>query len=184
MRHDPDWLADLGRYPSSRPYLKEQSLWAVWVYRLGRRVDRLQNGLWKRLMTGLYWLLFRIVETLLATSIPKSALIGPGLRIWHFGGIFIHPGVQIGANCTLRQGVTIGNRDIGGAVPVIGNDVEFGAYAQVLGGVRVGDRCRIGAMSVVLCDVPDGATAVGVPARILERQPGEEMPVILKAPGQ
>jgi serine O-acetyltransferase len=50
---------------------------------------------------------------------------------------------------------------------VIGDDVEFGAYAQVLGGIRVGNGCRIGAMSVVLDDVPDGATAVGVPARII-----------------
>ena len=67
----------------------------------------------------------------------------------------------------LRQGVTIGNRVADGAVPVIGDDVDFGAYAQVLGGVRIGNGCHIGAMSVVLCDVPDGATAVGVPARVI-----------------
>jgi serine O-acetyltransferase len=94
-------------------------------------------------------------------------VIGGGLRIWHFGGIFVHPEAQIGRNCTLRQGVTIGNRVADGAVPVIGDDVEFGAYAQVLGAVRIGNGCRIGALSVVLCDVPDGATAVGVPARIV-----------------
>ncbi|CAG0978701.1 serine O-acetyltransferase [Methylophilaceae bacterium] len=182
MQYDPDWQVDLTRYPSSRPLLKEQSLWAVWVYRFGRRVDRFKDSLWKRFMTGVYWLLFRIVETLLATSIPKSAWIGPGLRIWHFGSIFIHPDTIIGANCTLRQGVTIGNRHPGGAVPVIGNDVEFGAYAQVLGGIRIGDGCKIGAMSVVLCDVPDGATAVGVPAVIVEKKTGDEgQPAILKA---
>jgi serine O-acetyltransferase len=180
MRHDPDWLADLSRYPSSRPFLKEQSIWAIWVYRFGRRVDSLQDGFWKRLMTGLYWLLFRLVETMLTTSIPKSAFIGPGLRIWHFGSIFIHPDTVMGANCTLRQGVTIGNRHVDGAVPVIGSDVEFGAYAQVLGGIRIGDGCRIGAMSVVLCDVPDGATAVGIPAKILTKQPDVEMPIILR----
>ena len=100
---------------------------------------------------------------------PKTARIGPGLRIWHFGGIFVHSDVVIGSNCTLRQGVTIGNRHADGPVPVIGDNVEFGAYAQVLGGIRVGDNCQIGAMSVVLCDVPDGATAVGAPARIVFR---------------
>jgi serine O-acetyltransferase len=168
MRHpDPDWLADLRRYPAARPWLKEQSLWAVWLYRFGRRVDRLPPGGRKQLLTTAYWLLFRVVETLLATSLPKTAAIGPGLRIWHFGGIFIHPEAQIGAHCTLRQGVTIGNRVEGGAVPVIGNNVELGAYAQVLGGVHIGNDCRIGALSVVLGDVPDGCTAVGAPARIV-----------------
>lgn len=167
MHKDPDWLADLQRYPARRPMLKEQSLWAVWVYRFGRRLQRRPPGLVRRLLEVLYWLLFRLVETVTATSIPQSAVIGPGLRIWHFGGIFIHPEVQIGSHCTLRQGVTIGNREEGGAVPVIGDHVEIGAYAQILGGIRLGDGCRIGAMSVVLCDIPDGATAVGVPARII-----------------
>lgn len=167
--NDPDWLADLQRYPSPRPFLKEQSLWVVWVYRFGRRVDKLPAGLRKRVLTGLYWLLFRLVETAFAISLPKSAQIGPGLRIWHFGGIFVHANAVIGANCTLRQGVTIGNRAADGPVPHIGDDVEFGAYAQVLGGVHIGDGCRIGALSVVLCDVPDGATAVGNPARIIRR---------------
>ena len=167
MSHDSDWQADLRRYPAPRPFLKEQSLWAVWVYRFGRRVDRLPGGLRKKLSTVLYWLLFRVVETLLATSLPKTAVIGPGLRIWHFGGIFIHSDARIGAQCTLRQGVTIGNRVEGGPVPVIGNNVEFGAYAQVLGGIRIGNDCKVGAMSVVLSDVPDGCTAVGAPARII-----------------
>ncbi|MDX6636632.1 MAG: serine O-acetyltransferase, partial [Solirubrobacterales bacterium] len=86
-----------------------------------------------------------------------------------FGGIFVASGVRIGAGCTLRQGVTIGNRVDGGPVPALGDQVELGAYAQVLGGVRIGDGCRIGALSVVLDDVPDGATAVGAPARVIER---------------
>ena len=167
MPPDADWLADLQRYPASRPFLKEQSIWAVWVYRFGRRVDKEADGVSKRVFTAGYWLLFRWVETLLATSLPKAARIGPGLRIWHFGGIFVHPEVVIGARCTLRQGVTLGNRVENGPVPIIGNDVDIGAYAQILGGVRLGNGCKIGAMSVVLCDVPDGATAVGVPARVL-----------------
>jgi serine O-acetyltransferase len=167
MAADPHWLADVRRYAMPRPFLKEQSIWAVWVYRLGRRIDTRRDGAIKKICTGFYWLLFRFFETLVGISLPKSAAIGPGLRIWHFGGIFIHPAVVIGANCTLRQGVTIGNRHVDGPVPVIGSNVEFGAYAQVLGSVRIGDNCRIGAMSVVLSDMPDGATAVGAPARII-----------------
>jgi serine O-acetyltransferase len=164
---DPDWEADLRQYAMPRPFLREQSIWAVWVYRFGRRVDRRPDGLSKRLLTAFYWQAFRLVETITGISLPKSAVIGPGLRIWHFGGVFIHPGVVIGARCVLRQGVTIGNRVVDGPVPVIGDDVEFGAYAQVLGAVRVGNGCRIGALSVVLGDVPAGATAVGAPARVI-----------------
>jgi serine O-acetyltransferase len=174
MTEDADWSADLRRYGMRRPFLKEQSIWAVWLYRFGRRIDLRPDGLSKRALTSVYWILFRMIETLIGISLPKAAKIGPGLRIWHFGGVFVHPDSTIGANCTLRQGVTIGNRIVGGPVPVIGDDVEFGAYAQVLGGVRIGNHCRIGSMSVVLKDIPDGATAVGVPARII--MPGPDSP--------
>ncbi len=118
-------------------------------------------------MTPVYWLAFRVVETASGISLPKSARIGPGLRIWHFGNIFVHPDAVLGANCTLRQGVTIGNRHEAGRVPRLGDDVEVGAYAQILGDVQVGPGAKVGAMSVVLQDVPPGAVAVGNPARII-----------------
>jgi len=108
-----------------------------------------------------------VVETVTGISLPLGVQAGPGLRIHHFGGIFIHNDAVLGRGVTLRQGVTIGDRQPDGPVPVIGDDVEIGAYAQVLGGVTVGPGARIGAMSVVLQDVPAGATAVGIPARIL-----------------
>jgi serine O-acetyltransferase len=163
---DPDWQADLARYPA-RPWLREQSIWAIAVYRFGRRVDRRPPGLMRKLLDKLYWLVYRVIETLTGISIPKSVKIGPGLRIHHFGNVIVHADVEIGKNCVLRQGVTIGNRVDEGPVPVLEDDVELGAYAQVLGGIRVGRGARIGAMSVVLVDVPPGATAVGVPARVI-----------------
>lgn len=52
-------------------------------------------------------------------------------------------------------------------MPSIGNDVDIGAYAQILGGITIGNGCKIGAMSVVLTDIPDGATAIGVPAKVI-----------------
>ena len=110
----------------------------------------------RRFLDRFYWLAFRVTETLTGISIPKSVRVGPGLRIWHFGNIFVHAETVIGANCTLRQGVTIGNREDDGPVPVLEDDVELGAYAQVLGGVRIGRGAKIGAMSVVLVDVPPG----------------------------
>jgi serine acetyltransferase/GT2 family glycosyltransferase len=161
-----DWAADLACYPP-RPFLKEQSIWVIAVYRYGHRVDAMPHGLHKRLALTLYWALFRLVETTTGISLPKEAAIGPGLRIFHFGNIFLHPDVVIGARCTLRQGVTIGNIVANGPVPVLGDDVEVGAYAQILGGVRVGNGAKIGSMSVVLHDVPEGCTVAGIPARVV-----------------
>jgi len=167
MAQDLDWISDKERYGMSRPFLKEQSIWAVWLYRIGRRIDRKPDTTWRKFLVAGYWPLFRLIETVVGISLPKNALIGPGLRIWHFGGIFIHPNSVIGANCTLRQGVTIGNRYDDGLAPVLGDNVALGAYAQVLGNVRIGNNCRIGALTVVLHDVPDNATVVGNPARII-----------------
>jgi serine O-acetyltransferase len=166
------WQADLKRYPR-RPFLKEQSIWAIAVHRFGRWNDARRPGFTRWVLDRTYWLCFRVVETLTGISLPKSALIGPGLRIYHFGNVFVHSRAELGANCTLRQGVTIGDRHNDGAVPVLEDDVELGAYAQVLGGIRIGRGARIGAMSVVLCDVPPGATAVGVPARVIEAKQEE-----------
>jgi len=166
MAVDANWEADLSRYPKW-PFFKEQSIWAIWLYRFGRRVDSRSPTLVKKLLLKVYWVLFRVIETLTVISFSKSVQIGPGLKIHHFGNIFIHPDVVIGSNCTLRHGVTIGNRTLDGKAPVIGDNVEFGAYAQVLGDVRVGNSCKIGAMSVVVHDVPDGCTVVGVPAKVV-----------------
>ena len=168
---DPAWRADLARIGKPRAWLKEQSLWAIWVYRFGRRVDQRPAGFFKSALLLVYWFLFRVAETVTGISLPKSCAIGKGLRIWHFGGIFINPDAVIGENCTLRQGVTIGNRHEDGGSPVLGDEVDLGAYAQILGEVRVGNRCSIGAMAVVLTNIPDGATAVGLPARIVPYKP-------------
>lgn len=166
---DEDLKADLERYPP-RPFLKEQSVWAIWVYRFGRRTMMLKEGPIKSLRFWFYWLMFRGVETLTGISIDHRAVIGPGLRIYHFGNIFIHDRAVLGAHCTLRQGVTIGTVGDNGPAPTIGDNVEFGAYAQVLGGVRIGDNVKIGALSLVISDVPANLSAVGVPARIVFRR--------------
>jgi serine O-acetyltransferase len=93
--------------------------------------------------------------------------VGPGLRIHHFGAVVVHPDARIGARCTLRQGVTVGERRDGGGAPVIGDDVTLGAHAHVLGAIQIGDGARIGAMALVIEDVPAGATVVAPAARVL-----------------
>jgi len=163
---DPRLAEDLRRYPR-RPWFREQSVWAVLVYRFGRQNELRPPGALRWMLDRLYWLVYRVVETSTGITLPKGAEFGGGLRIHHFGCIVVHAQARIGRNCTLRHGVTIGNRYDDGPVPVIEDDVDFGAHAQVLGDVRVGRGAKIGAMSVVLTDVPPGATAVGVPARII-----------------
>jgi serine O-acetyltransferase len=168
--NDPDFEADLTRYPS-RPFLREQSIWAIWVYRLGRRILKRKPGVTRSIQLKIYWMLFRIVETLTGVSLPLDAQIGPGLRIFHFGNIFIHSSAIIGRNCTLRQGVTIGNRFTDGAAPIVEDNVEFGAYAQALGSIRIGANAKVGAMSLVLYDVPADTTVLGNPARPVSGKP-------------
>jgi serine O-acetyltransferase len=95
-------------------------------------------------------------------------ILGRGVIIEHQGGIVIHGSCEIGDNCIIRQGVTLGNRSLERPfdAPKLGCRVNVGAGAKILGSVRVGDDARIGANAVVLRDVPRGGLAVGVPARI------------------
>lgn len=169
---DQDWLDDLQRVGGSRrAFFREQSLWAIWVYRFGRRVDKRPDGFVKAVLLKQYWLMHRLVETLTGIGLPKSASIGGGLRIWHFGSVFVHPAVVMGRQCTLRQGVTLGDRGDGGGAPRIGDQVEFGSGAHVIGPVQVGCRVKVGALAVVVKDVPDDCTVVGNPARVVRKPP-------------
>jgi serine O-acetyltransferase len=100
-------------------------------------------------------------------DIPLNCQIAGGLSLPHPNGIVIHPDARIGPNCLIFQQVTIGTGGPIPGAPVIGGHVDIGAGAKVLGGVFIGDHSRIGANAVVMIDVPAGATAVGIPARIV-----------------
>jgi serine O-acetyltransferase len=101
--------------------------------------------------------------------IPYKTKIGT--KNIHFGhnglGVVLDYRCVIGNDVRIDQQVTIGIRWDEQSAPIIGNNVRIGAGAKVLGSIRIGNNVRIGANAVVLTDVPDGATAVGVPARIL-----------------
>nr|WP_252716921.1 hypothetical protein [Herbaspirillum sp. B65] len=73
MPQDPDWQADLARYNLRRPFLKEQSIWAIWVYRWGRRIEARPAGLMRKLQNTLYWPLFRLTETAFGISYGWSS---------------------------------------------------------------------------------------------------------------
>ncbi len=109
-------------------------------------------------------------------EIHPGAIIGKGLFIDHGMGVVIGETAEIGDNCTIYHGVTLGGtgKESGKRHPTIGNNVVIGAGAKLLGSFTVGDNSKIAAGSVVLDDVPANCTAVGIPARIA-RQDGKKI---------
>ena len=105
-------------------------------------------------------------------SIPPNTSIGAGFYIGHFGGIVVHHDVQIGVNCNLSQGVTLGLSSRGDrfGCPTVGDDVYIGPGAKIFGRITIGDRAAIGANAVVTRDVPESAVVVGSPARVVSGQ--------------
>lgn len=109
-------------------------------------------------------------QFLFACHIGSRAKIGDGCVFQHNGlGVVISEHAVLGDRCMVYQHVTIGALEDGSdEVPVVGDDVVIGANAILLGPIAIGNGVKIGAGSVVLHDIPNGATAVGVPARVLE----------------
>jgi len=104
-------------------------------------------------------------------EIHPGATIGKGLFIDHGMGVVIGETAEIGDNCLLYQGVTLGGtgKDKGKRHPTLGNNVMVGAGAKVLGPFKVGDNVKIAANAVVLEEIPPNSTAVGIPARVIKR---------------
>ena len=104
-------------------------------------------------------------------EIHPGAKIGSCLFIDHGMGIVFGETAEIGDNCTIYHGVTLGGtgKDTGKRHPTLGNNVTVGTGAKVLGNIRIGNNVKIGGNSVVVKDVPDNCTVVGVPGRIIKR---------------
>lgn len=112
-------------------------------------------------------------------EIHPGATIGKGLFIDHGMGVVIGETTEIGDNCTLYQGVTLGGtgKDTGKRHPTLGNNVLVGCGARVLGPFKVGDNARIAAGAVVLNEIPPDSTAVGVPAQVVKMN-GEKIDLL------
>ena len=157
---EPDWSRekprgfwDPGRklLKSIRDYQTAQNRSGLFA-NINRKAAVLRHGFW---------------SAVAGADIPLNTTIGGGLLLPHPNGIVIHPDVVIGPNCLIMQQVTLGSGP--GGVPVLGGHVDISAGAKVIGGARLADHSLIGANAVVLDDVPEAATAVGVPARIVNR---------------
>ncbi len=156
----PDWSRervflrwDPGRYllRSIRRYQRNRS-WRGPLAWAGRKWAVIAHRFWS-IISG--------------ADIPLDTVIGGGLILPHPNGVIVNHEAVIGPNCLLFQQVTLGAGGPLPGAPIVGGHVDIGCGAKILGGVRLGDHCRIGANAVVLTDVPPGATAVGVPARIV-----------------
>ena len=109
-------------------------------------------------------------------EIHPGATIGRGLVIDHGSGVVIGETAEIGDDCTIYQGVTLGGtgKDVGKRHPTIGNNVLVGAGAKVLGPIYIADNSKVAANAVVLKDISENSTAVGIPARVV-RQGGRRV---------
>ena len=135
---------------------------AHWLHRHHCRFLARAVSQWSKLWTGI--------------EIHPGARIGKRLVIDHGTGIVIGETAEIGDDCLLYQGVTLGGtgKDVGKRHPTLGSNVMVGAGAKVLGPIHVGNNARIAANAVVLREVPDNATVVGVPGHIV-RLCGEKL---------
>lgn len=138
-------------------------LHAVWFHRLN-------HSLWK---AGLKWLarfLSQFARWLTLIEIHPNARIGKRFFIDHGCGVVIGETTEIGDDCSLYQGVTLGGNVFTKGVkrhPTLLNNVTVGAGAKILGAVTIGENCQIGANAVVVKDVPANSIMVGIPARPL-----------------
>ena len=135
---------------------------AHWLLRHHCRFLARAVSQWSKLWTGI--------------EIHPGARIGERFFIDHGTGIVIGETAEIGDDCLLYQGVTLGGtgKDVGKRHPTLGNNVMVGAGAKVLGPIHVGNNARIAANAVVLREVPDNATVVGVPGHVV-RLCGEKL---------
>jgi len=133
-------------------------------------LHRLTHKLWK---ARFYWLA-RVISHfgrwLTGIEIHPGAVLGRRFFIDHGMGVVIGETAVIGEDCTLYHGVTLGGTSWkkGKRHPTLGNNVVVGAGAKVLGPIDIGDNARVGSNAVVVKSVPAGATAIGVPGRLVE----------------
>lgn len=141
-------------------------------------MHRLAHGLWLRNWKWLARFLSHIARFFTGIEIHPGATIGRRVFIDHGMGIVIGETAEIGDDCTLYHGVTLGgvSWNAGKRHPTLGRGVVIGAGAKILGPILLHDGAKIGCNAVVVKDVPAGATAVGIPAHIIDPEAPRDTP--------
>lgn len=137
---------------------------------------RASHWLWNHHLKWVARLLSNLARWITGIEIHPGARIGRRFFIDHGMGVVIGETAEIGNDCTLYHGVTLGGTswEKGKRHPTLGDDVVVGAGAKVLGPIKVGDGARVGSNAVVVKAVPKGATVVGVPGHLVGRPMTEE----------
>ncbi len=137
-----------------------------------RIAHRMAHRLWKWNFKWLARFISHIARFFTGIEIHPGATIGRRFFIDHGMGVVIGETAEIGDDVTIYHGVTLGGTSWkeGKRHPTLGNGVVVGAGAKILGPIHVGDGAKIGSNAVVVKDVPAGATAAGIPARILDEE--------------
>lgn len=162
---------DLRRYRNHGKFeWFEPSLGVIILYRFGHAIQQIRLAPLRWILKVFHVPVYMIVSFVSGIHIARGAQIGAGFRVFHFGCIVINSGVVIGNNCTVRHGVTMGNRLDYFDLPTLGDNVDVGAGAKILGAIRIGNNVSVGANAVVIKDVPDNCIAVGVPARVIPKK--------------
>lgn len=145
---------------------------AMFAYRIAHKLYLSEHYFAARMIS-------QIARGVTGIEIHPGATIGSGLFIDHGMGVVIGETAEIGDNCTLYQGVTLGGtgKDSGKRHPTLGDNVLVGAGARVLGPVNIGSGSKIASGAVVLKDVPENSTAVGIPAKVVRRD-GEKVELL------
>ncbi|MEJ1237899.1 serine acetyltransferase [Chryseolinea sp. T2] len=120
-------------------------------------------------------LMYKCTSIRFGLQIPHRVRIAPGLYIGHYGNIVVNMGVQIGKNCNIAQGVTIGSTSRGKkkGTPVIGDRVWIGANSVIVGNITIGNDALIAPLSFVNFDVPPHALVMGNPAKVINMSGSE-----------
>ncbi len=155
-----------------RVALAEESFWVIAWYRFGRWLTvECRVPLVRQLLLVVYSVGFRLLRVMFGISLSRTSDVGPGLYFGHWGGVWINPGVSMGAHVSIAHGVTIGVGGTGAlaGVPTIGNHVFLAPHAVLAGRITIGDGSTIGANSTIIAPVPEGASVIGVPGRVIAR---------------
>lgn len=156
VAHGKDW---------TKPGFRAVAIQRFGVWRMG-----VKSSLLRAPLSMLYRMLYRKVRNTYGIELPFTVKLGRRVVVEHQSAIVIHGFCEIGDDSIVRQGVTLGNRylDKPFDAPKLGKRVNVGAGAKIFGAVMIGDGANIGANAVVLKDVPAGATAVGIPAKVIQ----------------
>lgn len=157
-----------GDYERHGRSLADPGLWTLATYRYGQWLDQQASPV-RWVGSKVYGTLLIGIQAFTGNAFFKDTKCGDDLTMPHGRNILVHPESEIGDRVTIEHQVTLATTRGRPGAPKIGNDVIIETGAKILGPVKIGDGAIIGANSIVATDVPAGATAIGVPCRIIKK---------------